>query len=247
MIKTDEDIHAMKKAGALVAACHREVASLIRPGWTTLQINDFVEAMIIGLGGRPVLKGFNGYPFAICASVNDVIAHGLPNSAPLREGDMVKIDICADVDGWKADSAWCYAVGTISSEAARLMQVTRECLERAIAAARPGKSWDEVMVQAQKHAENHGYSMLPELGGHGIGRSLHEELTLNEDGATGPSLVLKEGMVLTIEPIVNQGSRLMVIEEDGWTVRTLDRKLSCQFEHTVAITKDGAVVLTQSS
>ena len=243
-LKTAEEIQAMRKAGQIVAKCHKEIAGMIRPGITTLEINDYVERRIAELGGRQVIKGYRGFPFATCASVNDVVAHGFPNNRPLKDGDIVKIDIVAECEGWIGDSAWCYAVGNISKEARRLMQVTKECLYLGIEKAVVGNRIGDVMHAVQSHAEKNGFSVVRDLLGHGIGRSLHEEPNFVHVGKPGKGFRLREGMVITIEPMINQGTYEVTIDLDNWTVRTADGKWSAQYEHTIAITKDGPVILT---
>jgi len=243
-LKTKEEIAAMKLAGQLVAQCHREIARMIKPGVTTWELNEYVEQRIIEKGGEPYIKGYLGFPYAICASVNDVIAHGFPSRTPLAEGDIVKIDIVAKYRGWVGDSAWCYAVGKISAEAQQLIQVTKECLDLGIAHAVAGNRIGDVMHAVQSHAERHGFSVVRDLYGHGIGQSLHEEPAFAHVGKPGKGFVLREGMVLTIEPMINAGSYRMRIDEDGWTARTVDGKWSAQFEHTIAITTEGPLILT---
>lgn len=243
-LKTPEEIGYMRKAGRMVAACHREVAKMIRPGVSTWDIECMVEQFLLERGAKPFTKGYKGYKYATCASVNDVIAHGFPSKEPLKNGDIVKIDIVAQVDGWVGDSAWCYAVGEVSPEAAKLMRVTHEALELGIALAVPGNRLGDVMHAVQSHAESHGYSVVRDLLGHGVGRELHEEPNYAHVGTPGKGYRLKEGMVFTIEPMINQGTYRMTIDRDGWTARTADGKLSAQYEHTVAITKDGPLVLT---
>ncbi|MEJ8546403.1 type I methionyl aminopeptidase [Brevibacillus borstelensis] len=246
-LKTREEIEQMRQAGQIVATCHKEIAKRIRPGVTTQEINDYVEKLIRQLGGGTYLDGYNGFPAAICASVNDVIAHGFPSKKPLKNGDIVKIDIVATHNGWVGDSAWCYAVGDISDEAKRLMRVTKECLYKGIAQALPGNRIGDVMHAVQTHAEENGYSVVRDLLAHGVGKSLHEEPNYNHVGKPGKGFRLKEGMVLTIEPMINAGTHLMTIDADGWTARTLDGKLSAQYEHTIAITCDGPIVLTEQN
>ncbi|WP_248930117.1 type I methionyl aminopeptidase [Paenibacillus hamazuiensis] len=245
ILKTPHEIEQMKKAGAVVAECHKAIAPYVRPGVSTLELNNIVEKHMTKLGARPYTKGYNGYAFATCTSVNDVIAHGFPSAKPLKEGDIVKIDIVAELDGWLGDSAWCYAVGRISEEARSLMQVAKECLDAGIRQAVPGNRLGDVTHAIQSHAEGHGYSLVRDLLAHGIGRSLHEEPNYMHVGQPGKGIRLKEGMVFTIEPMLNAGSHHMYIEADGWTARTADGSLSAQYEHTVAITADGPVVLTE--
>ncbi|BFH70489.1 methionine aminopeptidase [Paenibacillus dendritiformis] len=244
-LKTAAEIEQMRRAGQLVAACHRELAKRIRPGVSTLELNDFVERYIKEQGGQQYTKGYKGFPYATCASVNDVIAHGFPNPEPLRNGDIVKIDVVAVYDGWVGDSAWCYAVGDISAAARRLMRVTKECLDLGIQQAIPGNRIGDVTHAIQSHAEANGYSVVRDLLGHGVGRALHEEPKFVHVGKPGRGFRLKEGMVITIEPMLNEGTHEMWIDDDGWTARTWDGRLSAQYEHTVAITKHGPLILTE--
>lgn len=234
----------MKPAGALVAACHREIAKMIKPGVSTWDIEELVDDMITRAGGKAYTKGYKGYKYATCASVNDVIAHGFPNKNPLKSGDLVKIDIVAQLDGWVGDSAWCYGVGELSPEAAKLMRVAKECLDIGIQHAVVGNRIGDAMAPLQKHAEANGFSVVRELLAHGVGRELHEDPNYIHIGSPGKGFRLKEGMVMTVEPMVNAGTWRMKIDSDGWTARTMDGKLSAQFEHTIAITKDGPVILT---
>lgn len=244
LLKSKQEIAEMKQAGALVAACHRQVAAMIRPGVTTHEIDQAVERFMTSMGGRPFTKGYKGYPYATCASVNDVIAHGFPSREPLKSGDIVKIDIVAEYGGWLGDSAWCYAVGDISPEALRLMRVAKECLFRGIEKATVGNRLGDVQHAVQSHAEANGYSVVRDLLAHGVGRSLHEEPSYAHVGTPGRGIRLKEGMVFTIEPMLNEGEYHMFVDTDGWTARTMDGKLSAQYEHTIAITADGPLILT---
>ena len=205
ILKSPREIEEMKRANQIVADCHREVAKMIQPGVTTKEINDFVARHITKLGGKQFTKGYNGFPAETCASVNDVVAHGFPSDRPLQNGDLLKLDIVAEADGWFGDSCWCYAVGQVSPEAEKLMRVTKECLELGIAQAIPGNRLGDVTSAIQKHAEANGYSVVRDLLGHGIGRSLHEEPNYEHVGVAGKGIRLKEGMVFTIEPMINEG------------------------------------------
>ncbi|UUZ91287.1 type I methionyl aminopeptidase [Paenibacillus sp. P25] len=245
ILKTPEEIELMRKAGQILAACHKEIEAMIRPGVTTMEINDFAESFIHKHGAEQVTKGYKGFPAATCASVNDVIAHGFPDRNPLQEGDIVKMDIVCRYQGWHADSCRTYAVGKISPEAERLVRITKECLDMAIPKAVAGNRLGDVMHVIQKHAEGAGFSVVRDLVGHGIGRSMHEDPNFVHAGKPGKGILLKEGMVITIEPMINAGKFDMFIDFDGWTARTMDGDLSAQFEHTVAITKDGPLVLTE--
>lgn len=244
ILKSPREIEEMKRANQIVADCHREVAKMIQPGVTTKEINDFVARHITKLGGKQFTKGYNGFPAETCVSVNDVVAHGFPSDRPLQNGDLLKLDIVAEADGWFGDSCWCYAVGQVSPEAEKLMRVTKECLELGIAQAIPGNRLGDVTSAIQKHAEANGYSVVRDLLGHGIGRSLHEEPNYEHVGVAGKGIRIKEGMVFTIEPMINEGTFRIMIDDDGWTARTADGKLSAQFEHTIALTADGPLILT---
>ncbi|GLI08616.1 methionine aminopeptidase [Paenibacillus tyrfis] len=244
-LKTPQEIALMAKAGAVLAKCHQEITKMVRPGLTTLEINDFAERFINEHGAKQVTKGYKGYPFATCASVNDVIAHGFPSEEPLQEGDILKMDIVCSYDGWMADSCRTYAVGKISEEAERLVRVTKECLDLSIPKAIVGNRIGDVMHVVQQHAQQAGFSIVRDLVGHGIGREMHEEPSFAHVGKPGRGFLLQEGMVITIEPMINAGKHEMFIDFDGWTARTYDGSLSAQFEHTIAITSDGPLILTE--
>ncbi|QJC51286.1 type I methionyl aminopeptidase [Paenibacillus albicereus] len=244
-IRTPEEIEQMRRAGRIVAECHRRIASMIRPGVTTMEIERMVDGYIRSQDAIPYTVGYNGYKYATCASVNDVIAHGFPSDAPLADGDLATIDIVAQADGWIADSAWTYAVGTLPESSRKLMQVTKECLDIGISLAQPGNRIGDVMHALQKHAEQNGFSVVRDLLGHGVGRELHEEPNFSHAGKPGKGFRLKEGMVLTIEPMINEGKLEMFIETDGWTCKTMDGKRSAQFEHTIAIVEGGPIILTE--
>lgn len=244
ILKSRAEIEEMRKAGRIVAAFHQAIAGMIRPGVTTLDIESFAVRFLKGNGAKAYTIGYNGYPFATCASVNDVIAHGFPNGKPLKEGDIVTIDIVAEADGWIGDSAWSYAVGEVSEEARNLMRVTKECLYLGIEKAVVGNRIGDVMHAVQTDAERNGFSVVRNLLGHGVGREMHEELNYTHVGNPGKGCCLKEGLVFTIEPMINAGKSLMTMDADGWTARTADGSLSAQYEHTVAITADGPIILT---
>jgi methionyl aminopeptidase len=244
-LKSPKEIEKMKQASQVVAACHRAIAAMIKPGVTTWEINELVEQVMKKHGARPFQIGYNGYEYATCASVNDVIAHGFPSRKPLANGDIVKIDMVAELDGWLGDSCWCYGIGQLSPEAEKLMKVTKECLYLGIEQAKVGNRIGDIAHAVQAHAERNGYSVVRDLAAHGIGRELHEEPSYIHVGIPGKGPRLKEGMVFTIEPMINAGAYHMFIEEDGWTARTVDGSWSAQFEHTIAITKDGPLILSE--
>ncbi|MCM3215481.1 type I methionyl aminopeptidase [Niallia taxi] len=244
-IKTKEQIEKMKKAGEILADCHKEIRKLIKPGVTTLEIDRFAEEYITKRGATPEQKGYHGYPFATCASVNDVICHGFPNKTSLKNGDIVTIDMVVNLDGWLADSAWSYAVGTISDEAQNLLKTTEEALYKGIEQAVVGNRVGDISHAVQSYAESKGYSVVRDFVGHAIGRNMHEEPQIPHYGPPNLGRRLKEGMVITIEPMLNTGMYHAKVDLDGWTARTVDGSLSAQYEHTLAITANGPVILTE--
>ncbi|MBO2945581.1 type I methionyl aminopeptidase [Paenibacillus sp. F411] len=245
IIKTEDEIAKMKKAGELLAECHRQIGAMIKPGVTTAEIDRFVEKFLQQNGAHPEQKGYHGYPYATCASVNDVICHGFPKEEPLHDGDIVTIDMVVRLDGWLADSAWSYPVGTISQEAAHLLEVTRKSLYLGIEQAVVGNRIGDISHAIQQYAEGENLSVVRHFVGHAIGQQMHEEPQVPHYGPPHRGPRLKEGMVITIEPMLNIGTFNVKIDEDGWTARTADGKLSAQYEHTIAITKNGPVILTE--
>lgn len=245
IIKTPQQIKLMAEAGKILTTCHRELRKIIRPGITTMQINQFVDDFIQSHGAKAEQKGYHGYPFAICASVNNEICHGFPTQTPLREGDIVTIDMVVNLNGWMADSAWSYPVGQITEQAKQLLEVTKECLYLGIDKAVIGNRLGDISHAIQIHAESHGFSVVSEFTGHGIGHNMHEDPQVLHYGHPNKGLRLSEGMVFTIEPMINLGSYDLTIDQNGWTARTADGSLSAQYEHTIAITKNGPLVLTE--
>jgi methionyl aminopeptidase len=244
-IKTKEQIEKMKKAGAILAACHKEIAKMIRPGITSWEIDQFVERFLAKHGATPEQKGYRGYEYATCASVNDVICHGFPSKNPLQDGDIVTIDMVVNLDGWLADSAWSYAVGTVSEEAGKLLKVTKESLYKGIERAVIGNRIGDISHAIQTYAEAQGFSVVRDFIGHAIGQNIHEEPQVPHFGPPGRGVRLKEGMVITIEPMLNVGKYFAKVDLDGWTARTVDGSLSAQYEHTIAITSQGPLILTE--
>lgn len=235
----------MRKAGILLATIHQELKKIIKPGITTLEIDAFVENYMEEHGATPEQKGFSGYPYATCASVNDEICHGFPTKKPLKEGDIVTIDMVVNLNGALADSAWTHTVGNISEKAADLLAVTEKSMYLGIEQAVIGNRVGDIGHAIQSYVEPKGYSVVRDFTGHGIGPTLHEEPMILHYGKQGKGLRLKEGMVITIEPMVNIGTYLSKIDSNGWTARTRDGKLSAQYEHTIAITADGPMILTK--
>ena len=244
IIKTQEEIEKMKKAGDLLANVHKEIAKIIKPGISTYEIDQFVEEYLRKHNATPEQKGYRGFPYAICASINDEICHGFPRKEPLKDGDIVTVDMVVNLDGWLADSAWSYGVGNISEEAEKLLNVTKKALYIGIEQAVIGNRIGDISHAIQTYVESEGFSIVRDFVGHGIGKDMHEDPQVPHFGRPGRGPRLMEGMVMTIEPMVNVGKYNCTIDDNGWTARTIDGKLSAQYEHTLAITKDGPIILT---
>lgn len=245
ILKTMEEILKMRAAGKILAECHQHIEKMLRPGISTWEIDQFAENFLLSKGATPEQKGYHGYPYATCASVNDVICHGFPRQEALQEGDIVTIDMVVNLNGWLADSAWSYGIGNISETAAQLMLTTKESLFRGIEKAVAGNRIGDVANAIQVYAESNGYSVVRDFIGHGIGSEMHEAPQVPHYGPAGKGPRLKEGMVFTIEPMLNTGSYRTRIDADGWTARTIDGGLSAQYEHTIAITPQGTMILTE--
>lgn len=244
IIKTEEEILKMKKAGIIIANVHKEIAKMIKPGISTFDIDRFVEEYLAKIGALPEQKGYHGYPYATCASVNDEICHGFPREELIKDGDIVSIDMVVNVDGWLADSAWSYGVGNLSDEAQKLLDVTKKSMYLGIEQAVVGNRVGDISNAIQKYVELNGFSVVRDFVGHGIGKSMHEDPQIPHYGNPNRGIRLVEGMVFTIEPMVNVGTYRMKVDDNKWTARTIDGKLSAQFEHTIAITKDGPMIIT---
>jgi len=246
ILKAPWELELLRKSNRLVAKTLAELASMVRPGVTTLELDRFAEAFLQARGARPAFKGYRNYPFTLCTSVNEQIVHGMPSDRALVEGDILSLDMGAIVDGYYGDAAVTLPVGGISAEAQRLLRVTRECLERALTAARSGGRLADIGGAVQGHAESHGYSVVRAFVGHGIGKSLHEAPQIPNfvEPGRGRGPVLKAGMVLAIEPMINAGAPEVRVLADRWTAVTADGSLSAHFEHTVAITENGTEILT---
>ena len=232
----------MKKAGEILVQCHQEIAKLIKPGITTMEIDQFVEEFLAKHGATPEQKGFNGYPYAICASINDEICHGFPREEKLNNGDLVTIDIVVNLNGGLADSAWSYAVGEMDENGKRLLEVTKTSLYKGIEQAVIG---NRIGYAIQTYAEGEGFSVVRDFTGHGIGPTIHEAPHIPHFGKPNKGPRLKEGMVITIEPMINEGSWKSKMDDNNWTARTIDKGRSAQYEHTIAITKEGPLILTE--
>ena len=243
-LKSEREIQKMDAAGDVLAACHKEIAKMIKPGVTTMEIDRFVEKFLKQHGATPEQKGYNGYEYATCASINDEVCHGFPRRQPLKSGDIVTIDMVVNLNGGLADSAWTYAVGEISEQDRRLMEVTHRALELGIEQAAAGNRLGDIGHAIQSYVEAEGFSVVREFTGHGIGPTIHEKPQVLHYGEPGKGQRLKEGMVITIEPMVNVGVWQTSRDDNGWTARTEDGLNSAQYEHTLAITKDGPRILT---
>lgn len=235
----------MKESGRIVARTLRLVSGEIRPGVTPRLLNDLADRLIREEGGVPSFLGYRGFPASACISVNEVVVHGIPQDIPLQEGDIVGLDFGVVKNEWHADGAWTYGVGAISPEAQRLLNVTRESLFQGISKARVGNRIGDISQAVQRYVEQNGYSVVRDLVGHGIGRKLHEEPTsVPNFGRAGKGELLREGLTICIEPMVNQGTLEVETLADKWTLVTKDGKLSAHFEHTIAVTKSGPEILT---
>lgn len=233
--KTNEEIEQIRLSSLLVSRTHAEVARVIAPGVTTLALDKIAEEFIRDNGGIPAFKGYNGFPFSLCISVNEQVVHGFPGKYELRDGDIVSVDCGVVMNGWFGDSAYTFAIGEVKPQVLNLLKVTKECLTKGIANAVVGKRLGDVGEAIQEHAEKNGYSVVRELVGHGIGKSLHESPEVPNYGKRGSGIKLQEGLVIAIEPMINLGKKGVRQEADGWTITTTDRQPSAHFEHTVAV------------
>ena len=244
-IKSPREIELMRKAGRIVALVHERMAEVIKPGITTKELNQIAEEIILDNGATPSFKGYGGFPAAICASPNEILIHGFPNDIPLKDGDVISIDVGACYQGYHGDSAWTYAVGKPDEKVQQLMSVTKQSLFNALAIVKPGIHLSDISHTIQEYVESYGYSVPIEYTGHGIGSSLHEDPPVPNYGQPGRGPVLKEGMAIAIEPMVNMGTRYTKTLSDGWTVETNDKKPTAHYEHTIVITADGYEILTK--
>lgn len=261
ILKTPAEIAKMREAGRIVAQCLAMVGQMVKPGVTTKELDSAVESLILGAGGIPLFKNYPAsshrippFPASICASINEQVVHGIPCERELKEGDIISIDVGVELDGWCGDAARTYPVGEVSRKVKKLLDVTEKSLMRAIEKSRVGKKLRDVSAAVQKEVESNGMSVVKQFVGHGIGRDMHEAPQIPNyvcgprerlDGHF-PDYELKAGMVLAIEPMVNLGgSDVLVDRSDGWTVYTKDRTWSAHFEHSVALTDDGPLILTE--
>ena len=245
--KSPAEIEKMRVASALVAEVLAELAAMVAPGVSSLDLDDSAERLVRAAGAEPAFKGYRGYPCTLCASVNEQVIHGIPSKRPLVEGDIISLDMGVRMNGFFGDSAITVPVGRVSEDAQRLLRVTQESLEKGIEQVRLGGRVSDIGHAVQQHVEAEGFSVVREFVGHGIGASLHEEPQIANYGEPGRGPRLAEGMTLAIEPMVNFGRPGVKMLSDGWTAITRDGSLSAHFEHTVAVTKNGPLVLTRAA
>ena len=243
-LKTNEEVELLRKSNMLVSRTLAEIATLIRPGITTLDLDKAAETFILDNGGKPAFKGYNGFPKTLCTSVNDEVVHGIPSGYILKEGDIISVDCGVLMNGYYGDSAYTFAVGEIDEEVRRLLEVTKASLEEGVKEAIAGNRVGDISFAVQTMAENAGYSVVRELVGHGLGTKLHEAPEVPNYGKRGSGAKMAKGLVICIEPMINMGLQETIQMRDGWTIKTADGKPSAHFEYAVAIDKEKADVLT---
>jgi methionyl aminopeptidase len=242
--KSKREIDKMRAAGRLVGVVLQELRAMVKPGVSTLDVDRAAERMIRDGGALPTFKGYHGFPYSICASVNEQVVHGFPSDYQLKTGDIFSIDVGVTLEGFVGDTATTVPVGAVSPELLDLIRVTEECLARAIEQCRAGLHLGDIGWAVQEHAENHGYSVVREYVGHGIGRKMHEDPQIPNYGKPGKGPKIRNGYVFAVEPMINLGTHETRVLSDGWTVVTLDGRPSAHTEHTIAITEEGPEVLT---
>lgn len=246
-LKSEREIELMKESGDILAGIHIKLRDLIKPGITTNEIDQFVHKEIEAAGAVAAQIGYEGYKFATCTSVNDEICHGFPSDRVLKEGDIVSVDFCVDLNGAISDSCWTYAVGELSEEHTKLLEVTHEAMMKGIEQAVVGNRIGDIGHAIQTYAEGLGYGVVRDFIGHGIGPTIHEAPSVPHYGLAGRGLRLKEGMTITIEPMITMGTWRMQMDKNAWTARTTDGGYCAQYEHSLAITKDGPKLLTNQA
>ena len=244
-IKSNREIELMIEAGRITALAHRKVKEAIRPGISTLELDKIAEETIRACGATPSFKGYNGFPGSICASINNVVIHGIPKqNIILKDGDIISVDIGACYKGYHGDSAMTHGVGNVSEHRKRLMRVTKESLYKGLEMAKPGNRLSDISHAIESYVNAHGYSVVRDFTGHGVGRNLHEDPAIPNYGEAGHGPILKPGMTLAIEPMVNAGKHYVRILADDWTTVTADHSDRAHFEHSILITEDGYKILT---
>jgi methionyl aminopeptidase len=248
LLKSSRELEHMRAAGRILAEVKARLKALVRPGASTKDIDEDIEAFIVGKGAAPAFKGYRGYPATVCASINEEVVHGIPSAKrKLKDGDIIGLDLGCIVEGYYGDCAITLPVGPVPDRVQELLDVTRESLDKAIAQCRAGNRIGDISYAVQTHCESHGFGVVRAFVGHGIGRALHEEPQVPNFGEAGRGPVLKAGMVLAIEPMVTMGSSEVRVLEDGWTAVTVDGSLAAHFEDTIAITANGPDVLTRTA
>jgi methionyl aminopeptidase len=242
--KTDEEIQIIRESAQILGRAHGEVAKRVKPGVKTKELDQIAEEFILDNGGLPSFKNYHGFPAALCISVNETVVHGFPGDYELKETDIVSVDCGVKFKGFHSDSAYTYPLPKVSEEVLKLLNRTYDSLELGIAEAKAGNRVGDISFAIQNYVEQFGYGVVRELVGHGVGKDLHEDPEVPNYGKKGKGVKLSAGMVFAIEPMINMGTKNVVQEKDGWTIRTTDRKPSAHFEHTVAILKDGTEILT---
>ncbi len=242
--KTKEEIELIRHSSLLVGKTLAEVAKLIKPGVSSLELDKVAEEFIRDNGGVPTFLGYNGFPGSLCISINECVVHGIPTAKPLENGDIISVDCGVYKNGFNGDSAYTFQVGEVDRETQQLLRVTQECLDKAIEACKVGNRIGDIGYACQKHAESYGYGVVRELVGHGLGKDLHESPEVPNYGKPGRGLKLREGLVLAIEPMINMGTKEIDQLNDGWSIVTQDRKPSAHFEHDVAIVDGKPEVLS---
>ena len=243
-LKSQAELKIMREANRLVAQVLEMVKKTAAPGMTTAELDKMAEKYVLDAGAKPAFKGYGGYPYSMCCSVNEQVVHGFPQEKPLKEGDILSVDFGTILEGFYGDAAVTVPIGGVSDEAEALMAATQQSLMAGIEMARPGNRLGDISAEVQRVAEGAGFSVVRQFVGHGIGRALHEDPQVPNYGKAGRGVKLKAGMVLAIEPMVNIGGYQVAVLDDGWTAVTVDGKLSAHFEHTVAITDDGPQILS---
>jgi len=244
ILKTAEEIEFMRAANRLVGMTLGELSKHIKPGITTLQLDKIADEFIRDHGAIPSFLGYGGFPNSICTSVNEHVVHGIPNNIPLQEGDVISVDCGTQLNGFCGDSAYTFCVGDVDTQVKKLLEVTKESLYKGIEQAQEGKRIGDIGYTIQQYCESNGYSVVRDLVGHGIGRHMHEAPEVPNYGRRGTGPMIQNGMCIAIEPMINMGGKKVIFEDDGWTVRTKDRKPSAHFEHTIAIVNGKADILS---
>lgn len=242
--KSEEEILKIKESSLLVGKAHAVVAEYIEPGVQTSKLDKLAEEFILDNGGKPAFKGYQGFPFTLCISPNDVVVHGFPSAYELRDGDIISVDCGVILDGYFGDSAYTYTVGEVKEDVKKLLQVTKECLSLGIQFAKQGNRLGDISAAIQENADKNGYGIVRELVGHGVGVELHEEPQVPNYGKKGKGVKLSRGIVLAVEPMINMGTHKVLQMKDGWTIKTADGLPSAHFEHTIAVGKNEVEVLS---